>query len=48
MTYSDLNKKENWTKAEAFKMMIYCANTLKMVPSKNKISKAKKALSNCK
>ncbi len=42
----DLNKKDKWTKQEALKVLIYCANTLKMIPSKTKIAKAKKALSN--
>jgi len=44
MTYSELNKKEKWTKSEALKMMIYCVKTLKMMPSEKKINKAKIAL----
>lgn len=47
MTYSELNNKEKWTKSEALKMMLYCVNTLKVIPSKKKIIKAKNALSTC-
>lgn len=44
MNYSELNKKEKWTITETAKMLLYCANVLKVIPSKNKINKAKKAI----
>lgn len=44
MTYSELNKKEKWTKSEALKMMLYCLKTFKTMPSEKKINKAKIAL----
>jgi len=42
--YSELNRKEKWTKSEALKMMLYCVSTLKIMPSKRKILKAKNAM----
>ena len=44
MTYSELNKKPKWTQKEALKMLIYCASTLRVLPSKSKIAKAKKSI----